>query len=512
MTKLLSDRGPQFASAIAREVYRLLGIRKLFTTAFHPQANGTAERCMQPLAQMLAAVVNEAHNDWSSWLPHVAFSHNAHVNASTGFSPFYLAFGREPRLCLQHMLRRVSSADSAAARAAQAALRRTDGTLHVSLRDSVDRLFARLRSAHSLVHRRHELHRLRVARDNAALADALRLSPIRPGDQVFIYREPLTHSLLDAERVRRHLSRKFLNQWDGPFRVLAVGPCGFNGHRVAAHNVVVNYDGRSCRIAAVRVKKFHDPTAPSSPPPGLPSGFARYLLSRNPAAPPLAALDDAAARPHHERHGVESILQHRVLVAARGRGSELQYRVRFEGANVADAWLSDADLEPCADQLQEYWSSQLVAAPGNVSHAGTPAVRARLRQARKQCAGLTAVATPSHYALPSGIIAVPECPPHRVFALTMVENLGFLMVWAVDGQNTWAAGTVLHRFRAARRAGAYGTKRPMGDTIAVEFDTEPGVTHHIRPLAHMYSVEQDAPAGSWFLAGSVAQVQSVVAA
>ena len=62
---LLSDRGAQFKSALSEAVYKQMGIKKLFTTAFHPQCNGMVERFMRSLAQMLAPVVDGTHSDWA---------------------------------------------------------------------------------------------------------------------------------------------------------------------------------------------------------------------------------------------------------------------------------------------------------------------------------------------------------------------------------------------------------------------------------------------------------------
>ena len=42
--QLLSDRGTNFTSTLMSEVYRLLGIKKIYTTAYHPQTDGTVER------------------------------------------------------------------------------------------------------------------------------------------------------------------------------------------------------------------------------------------------------------------------------------------------------------------------------------------------------------------------------------------------------------------------------------------------------------------------------------
>ena len=58
---LLSDNGPPFCARLATAVYKLLGIYKLTTSAYHPSGNGGVERNNPTLAQMLAMVCNEHH-------------------------------------------------------------------------------------------------------------------------------------------------------------------------------------------------------------------------------------------------------------------------------------------------------------------------------------------------------------------------------------------------------------------------------------------------------------------
>ena len=66
---LLSDNGPRFCARLATAVYKLLGIHKLTTSAYHPSGNGGVERVNHTMAQMLAMVCNEHQNDWGVHLP-----------------------------------------------------------------------------------------------------------------------------------------------------------------------------------------------------------------------------------------------------------------------------------------------------------------------------------------------------------------------------------------------------------------------------------------------------------
>jgi len=50
---IISDRGPQFAAGLMRELNEMLGIKTKLSTAFHPQTDGQTERMNQELEQYL---------------------------------------------------------------------------------------------------------------------------------------------------------------------------------------------------------------------------------------------------------------------------------------------------------------------------------------------------------------------------------------------------------------------------------------------------------------------------
>lgn len=57
--RLLSDRGPEFESALFAELCKIMGIDKLRTTAFKASTNGAVERFHSTLNAMLAKVISE---------------------------------------------------------------------------------------------------------------------------------------------------------------------------------------------------------------------------------------------------------------------------------------------------------------------------------------------------------------------------------------------------------------------------------------------------------------------
>jgi transposase InsO family protein len=96
--KLLSDRGANFLSDLLHEVYALLGIKKINTSAYHPQTDGLVERFNRTLTDMLAKTVDQSGRDWDKRIPYVLYAYRTSLQKSTRESPFYLLYGRDARL------------------------------------------------------------------------------------------------------------------------------------------------------------------------------------------------------------------------------------------------------------------------------------------------------------------------------------------------------------------------------------------------------------------------------
>jgi len=95
---VILDRGPQFIAHFTRELYRLLGIKLAFSTAWHPQTDGQIERFNQELDQYLWLFVNEWQDNWYNLLSMAEFQHNNHVHSTIQQPPFLLDTGRLSRM------------------------------------------------------------------------------------------------------------------------------------------------------------------------------------------------------------------------------------------------------------------------------------------------------------------------------------------------------------------------------------------------------------------------------
>jgi hypothetical protein len=93
---IIFDRDPKFTSKFWQMLFKLTDTKLTLSMAFHPQTDGQTEWANQTLEQYLQAFINYKQDNWASLLPIAEFTINNAKNASTGFSPFYLANGCHP--------------------------------------------------------------------------------------------------------------------------------------------------------------------------------------------------------------------------------------------------------------------------------------------------------------------------------------------------------------------------------------------------------------------------------
>lgn len=186
--RLLSDREGNFLSKLAKELYRLLEIKKVSTSSYHPQTDAITERFNATLCDMLFHYVNSKHDDWDHYLPYVTFAYNSSVHATTGYSPFLIIYMREAVLPMDVALGI-----------------RNQGPLPRFL--YVKRMLRKMIEVNGYVRQSLELS----AQKSTLRYDLTRReSEVEAGDLVW----------MSVPHVPSGLTKKFFHKWFGPYRVI----------------------------------------------------------------------------------------------------------------------------------------------------------------------------------------------------------------------------------------------------------------------------------------------------
>ncbi|MBW0519155.1 hypothetical protein O181_058870 [Austropuccinia psidii MF-1] len=108
---MISDRDTKFTSALWTNLHKLLGTKISFSTAYHPQTDGLAERMIQTLEDMMKRFCayglefkdsDGFTHDWCTLIPALELAYKTSIHVSTGKTPAMLEKGWNPKLPVDH--------------------------------------------------------------------------------------------------------------------------------------------------------------------------------------------------------------------------------------------------------------------------------------------------------------------------------------------------------------------------------------------------------------------------
>ena len=95
---ILTDQAQAFNGKLYEAMCKEAKIKKIRTSPYRPQTNGQCERFNRTLMTMLGALPKEDKINWQDWVSTLVHAYNCTTTRVTGFSPYFLMFGREPRI------------------------------------------------------------------------------------------------------------------------------------------------------------------------------------------------------------------------------------------------------------------------------------------------------------------------------------------------------------------------------------------------------------------------------
>ena len=100
---LISDQGKAFTGHLISNLCELYGVQKLRTSPYHAQTNGQVERMNQTIIHMIGKLEQDKKARWSEHLPEMLSAYNGTHSAVTGYSPYFLLFGRKSRMPVDYL-------------------------------------------------------------------------------------------------------------------------------------------------------------------------------------------------------------------------------------------------------------------------------------------------------------------------------------------------------------------------------------------------------------------------
>ena len=226
--EILSDLGTQFVSDCMKEVTRLLSIKQLTTTPYHPMCNGMTEKFNGTLKTTLKRLCSEQPRQWHRYINPLLFAYREVAQESTGFSPFELLYGRAvrgPMFILKELWTKEVEAPE--------------------VKNSYQYVFELREKLEDTLKIAHEELQKAQQKGKHYYDRKTKVRKFQPGDKVLVLL-PTDHN-------------KLLMQWKGPYEVSAV--VGTNDYKVKVKDKLKVYDANLLKKYIEREEELEEAAA-----------------------------------------------------------------------------------------------------------------------------------------------------------------------------------------------------------------------------------------------------------
>jgi hypothetical protein len=293
---IISDRDSRFRSHFWTALWQLTGTQLKPGTAHHPQTDGQSEIMVKQLKRYLRSYLQGHLDEWDQHLTAAEIAINNSVQASTGFTPYFLNYGTHPHLPLNTAMRDIGLCNTPAAAS------------------TIKELYENIEKAKQHLHE--------AQRSQKGFADKRRTDiQYKIGDRVFL-------RLPKPDHIQRSSIR---NKYVGPLDVIGV-PSPVTVQLALPSDM---HHSTHDIFHVDRLKKYQ---------PADPELFPNRVQDLRPDPDIIDGV---------EMYEVEDILADR-QIRKRGR-SNLQYLVKWKGYSTAEAtWEYATSLRGAAEIVRRY--------------------------------------------------------------------------------------------------------------------------------------------------------------
>ena len=191
-----SDQGGEFTNDILARLNERLNVGHKVTTPYYPQSNSQVERWNRTLKESIKIYCEKKVSSWDKYIFSTCYAYNTSLNATTGFSPYYLMFGNDPRLPTEVLNSK------------------NYNEIKFDQNQYQIQLTNHLRTAYNIVRKniKEDAEKRKIRWDKNIKGHKIFV----PGDDVLMF-QPKINNIKGEEE----LSHKFKRNWKGPYRVLS---------------------------------------------------------------------------------------------------------------------------------------------------------------------------------------------------------------------------------------------------------------------------------------------------
>ena len=176
-------------------------VKHRLISPYRPQTNGMIERFNRTLGECIAKLINDNDKEWDEYISSVLFAYRTMKHKSTGYSPFYLMYGRQAKLPVELKVETICDSE----KDMEEAILDRVVTIHKMEIDQQD----------VLINIEQRQQKAKDRHDDQRVAQRLKIS-----DKV----------LVERTWKRKDMSAKLENQWMGPYYIHDV--IGYNNYKL----------------------------------------------------------------------------------------------------------------------------------------------------------------------------------------------------------------------------------------------------------------------------------------